>query len=602
MKMRRWLMVMMLLFPLLLCGCGNTKTYDVIVVGGEPEGISAAVTAARNGQKTLLVEDDDALGGLMTLGELNFIDMCNGRDGTLLTRGTFEEFYNAVGGTAFDIPTAKDVFLQMVNNEENLTLMLDTTVTEPIMRDKTITGVVLQQKGSTVKCKANSVIDATVDGDIAAAAGAAYTYLGEDYGHRENVTGVTLVFELSGVDWQAVSSYLNGDDNPNTGATNKAAWGYHAESIAYVSQDEKTRLRGLNIALQDNGNVLINGFIIFGVDPLDAASKEDGIERGKAELAYIVPYLRENFVGFADAALVDTAEQLYVRESRHIAGEYQLTLDDVLENRWFDDTIAIGSYPVDVPPNAQQLRGIILGNPDRYGVSFRCLVPQNIDGLLVVGRSASYTSLAAGSARVIPLGMAEGDAAGVAAAYAKEHGQSFREISQDGTAIAAIQQSLKDQGAYLEQWEPIQEAVEQHWAYEGVKTLRSLGLVYGEYQNDYRLDEPITKAELTEMVTGLWQYYRKGSVLPFEVHPTCQGVLDAAIRIMNLDSEERLTDVILTAELQPYFANENKTPNRAETIMLLANVHDFLQPTLSSIAVPLTEYERNANQNSAIER
>ena len=65
----------------------------------------------RNGQETLLVEDDDALGGLMTLGELNFIDMCNGRDGTLLTRGTFEEFYNAVGGTAFDIPTAKDVFL-----------------------------------------------------------------------------------------------------------------------------------------------------------------------------------------------------------------------------------------------------------------------------------------------------------------------------------------------------------------------------------------------------------------------------------------------------------------------------------------------------------
>ena len=82
MKMRRWLTVMMLLFPLLLCGCGNTKTYDVIVVGGEPEGISAAVTAARNGQKTLLVEDDDALGGLMTLGEFNFIDMCNGRDGT----------------------------------------------------------------------------------------------------------------------------------------------------------------------------------------------------------------------------------------------------------------------------------------------------------------------------------------------------------------------------------------------------------------------------------------------------------------------------------------------------------------------------------------
>ena len=78
-----------------LCGCGSTEKYDVIVVGGDPEGISAAVTAARNGLKTLLVEDDEALGGLMTLGGLNFIDMCTGDDGTLLTRGTFKEFYDA---------------------------------------------------------------------------------------------------------------------------------------------------------------------------------------------------------------------------------------------------------------------------------------------------------------------------------------------------------------------------------------------------------------------------------------------------------------------------------------------------------------------------
>ena len=96
----------------------NDDAYDVIVVGTEPEGIAAAVSAARNGMKTLLVEDDQALGGLMTLGGLNFIDMCNGRDGTLLTRGTFEEFYNAVGGTAFDIELAKDVFMQMVTQEK----------------------------------------------------------------------------------------------------------------------------------------------------------------------------------------------------------------------------------------------------------------------------------------------------------------------------------------------------------------------------------------------------------------------------------------------------------------------------------------------------
>ncbi len=95
--MKKWLAVLLVLAAVSLWGCGSTERYDVIVIGGDPEGVSAAVTAARNGMKTLLVEDDEALGGLMTLGGLNFIDMCNGRDGTLLTRGTFEEFLQCSG-------------------------------------------------------------------------------------------------------------------------------------------------------------------------------------------------------------------------------------------------------------------------------------------------------------------------------------------------------------------------------------------------------------------------------------------------------------------------------------------------------------------------
>ena len=450
------------------------------------------------------------------------------------------------------------------------------------MDGSTITGVVVKQNGKQITCKADSIIDATVDADVAAAAGAPYTYLGQDYGHTENVTGVTLVFEVSGVNWQAVSDYLNGDENPNTGCTGKAAWGYNEESFAYVAQDSQTRLRGLNIALQDNGNVLINGFLIFGVEPLEEASKEAGIERGKAELEHIIPYLRENYAGFENAELAGTASQLYVRESRHILGEYQLTLDDVMENRWFDDTVAIGSYPVDVPPNAKRTVGIIIGAPDRYGVPFRCLVPQQIDGMLVVGRSASYTSLAAGSARVIPLGMAEGDAAGVAAAYAKNNNMTFREISRSAEAVTAIQLSLQEQGAYLQKWEPIVMDVEKHWAYEGVKTLRNLGLVYGSYENDYRLDEPITVSEVDNLLEGL-----DGSSLtdvwPHSVHASVRDILDASMKLVTSADETEgktarqwLTEAgILTEQLQPYFVDDNRVPKRAEVIMLLANVRNY---------------------------
>ena len=120
---------------LLLTGCGNDTAdtpkeagvdYDVIVVGGDPEGVCAAVSSARNGLKTLLIEDDEALGGLMTLGKLNFIDICESRDGSILTQGLFMEFYNAVGGTAFDVETAKQFFYDWVANEPNATLKLNT--------------------------------------------------------------------------------------------------------------------------------------------------------------------------------------------------------------------------------------------------------------------------------------------------------------------------------------------------------------------------------------------------------------------------------------------------------------------------------------------
>ena len=583
MKMRRWLTVMMLLFPLLLCGCGNTKTYDVIVVGGEPQGISAAVTAARNGQKTLLVEDDDALGGLMTLGELNFIDMCNGRDGTLLTRGTFEEFYNAVGGTAFDIPTAKDVFLQMVNNEENLTLMLDTTVTEPIMRDKTITGVVLQQKGSTVKCKANSVIDATVDGDIAAAAGAAYTYLGEDYGHRENVTGVTLVFELSGVDWDKVVNYLENDNNAGTGATEKTAWGYTREGYAYEPQDELMRLRGFNVARQDNGNVLVNALIIFGVDAMSEESKAQGIARAQKELEYIVPYVQQNFIGFEQAQLVGTASQLYVRESRHIVGEYQLTIDDVLENRDQWDKIAIVAYPADIQPTAGQTYGTVIGSPDRYAIPFRCLVPLHVENLLVIGRSASYTSLAAGSARVIPVGMAEGEAAGVAAAYSLDKQSSFREMSQNEKAIASVQKQLKKQGAYLDDFE-VHEDFMEHWAYSGVKVIRSLGLLDGGYSNDYRLDEAMGKWRLQNMINNSMKKTGK-DVTSIEVSdpPTNREMIATAAQIVGVEATEYTKQMqalqqmgILTDEIISHMSGELDTPMAAEAVMIVANLYQYM--------------------------
>ena len=136
------LVAMLLIVTMLFSGCsgGDTTTaepeslptftnegtadsdYDVIVVGSDPEGIAAALSAARNGMKTLLLSKDSTPGGLYTLGALNFIDVPETRDGTLLVGGIYEEFVNAVGGSGFDIVNAANVFNDMLTAEDNLTV------------------------------------------------------------------------------------------------------------------------------------------------------------------------------------------------------------------------------------------------------------------------------------------------------------------------------------------------------------------------------------------------------------------------------------------------------------------------------------------------
>mgnify|MGYP002510246955 FL=1 len=596
MKKIKWFSIILLLAVAMcgLAGCGENSNvaeqpiqegmdYDVIVVGGDPEGIAAAVTAARNGMNTLLIEDDEALGGLMTLGGLNFIDMCTGDDGTLLTQGTFLEFHDAVGGTAFDIQKAKDVFLQMVENEENLTLKLNAEFMEPVMDGNTITGVVVEQDGKQITCKAGSIIDATVDADVAAAAGASYTYLGQDYGHTENVTGVTLVFELSGVNWDKVVDYLENDDNEGTGATDKTAWGYTREGYAYEPKDDLMRLRGFNVARQDNGNVLVNALIIFGVDAMSEESKAQGIARAQKELEYIVPYVRENFIGFENVELAGTASQLYIRESRHIIGEYQLTIDDVLENRDQWDKIAIVAYPADIQPTAGQTYGTVIGSPDRYAIPFRSIVPLEVENMLVIGRSASYTSLAAGSARVIPVGMAEGEAAGVASAYSLNNAISFRDMSADEAAIADVQKTLKKQGAYLDDFE-VHEAFMEHWAYPGVKVIRSLGLLDGGYSNDYRLDEPMGKWRLQNMINNSLKKTGSDFALVEDItDPVTNGnMIAVAARLADVEADSYTGQLsglqekgIVTEEILNHMGTEHEAPMAAEAIMIVANLYNY---------------------------
>ena len=571
----------------------------MIVVGSDPEGIAAALSAARNGMKTLLLSKDSTPGGLYTLGALNFIDVPETRDGTLLVGGIYEEFVNAVGGSGFDIVNAANVFNDMLTAEDNLTVRYGAKFQEPVMNGNTITGVTVLEEGDMlVTYNAPYIIDATQDGDVAAAAGAPYTYAGEDIGERDREMGVTLVFRVSGVNWDSMCRYLTikrgigeiFNKSTSMGVSGNTAWGFSDEGYAYEPSDEAMRLRGFNMAKQDNGDVLVNALLIFDVDPLDEASREEGIARAKAELENIIPYLQDEFWGFGDCELAGTAEDLYVRESRHITCEYNLTIDDVLENRDQDDRIAVTSYPVDVQPTKTQTYGTVVGYPDQYAVGYKSLVPQDVDGLLVVGRAAGYTSLAAGSARIVPTGMACGEAAGVAVAVAKAQSATPRDLVDDDAAIAEIQEKLTAQGAKLDHTQTHEEVMD-HWAYPGVKVLRSLGVLDGGYDNNYYLDDTITMNRYQNMVNNAVK--KAGFELSEKIYvneevPARQIIGTMARAVIELEGADKLADDndvymdalkergIMTDELAEYFTDMEAAPNAGAVTLLTARFYSYL--------------------------
>ncbi|WP_440446616.1 FAD-dependent oxidoreductase [Paenibacillus elgii] len=471
------------------------EAYDVIVTGTDPEGVAAAVSAARNGLSVLLVDgrNREILGGLMTLGWLNSLDNNYSPESSLvpgkhnfLNKGIFQEWYDRIEGTSFDVVTAANAFYELVRQEPNIDLLMKVKMMEPIVtvgQDgmRKVTGVqVIRQDGSRHNVKAKAVIDATQDADIAAAAGVAFTIGREDIGDPKSQMAVTLVFKLRGVTQEVWESFGRHKD---TGIDRMSGWGF-PEMWEYPSSNkDKVRMRGLNIGRQNDGTILINALQIFGINPLDPGSVEEAFEIGKKEIPLVVDYMKKNFKEFADLELAGTAPELYVRETRHMKGIYRLTITDVLDNRDQWDRIAFGSYKVDIQSTNYQDRGAIMLNPVQYAIPFRSILPREVNGLLVVGRSASFDTLPHGSARVIPVGMATGQAAGAAAKLAVDKGLSFRELSESKQDIAALQERLNKQGMELKPLRIQPPAYTKHKAYAGLKAAVSMNLTVGGDKN-----------------------------------------------------------------------------------------------------------------------
>lgn len=413
---------------------------DVVVVGGGPAGVSAAVAAARTGASVTLLERYSALGGLASGGMVLVLDdMSNGQEISVTglvseyverlekiggavyppeaDRISSPEMWNRWGrwGTfdfhshtspkpicyavAFDPDGWKRVSNDLVR-EADVHLRLHSWFSRPIVDDGRLAGVVCETKQGPQAVLGDVVIDTTGDIDVASRAGASYA--------QDNYL-TTLVFRLGGVDTDAAERFEQANPREARAINRKikrmlgGAW-----ELWWL----KTPIPGV---------VWCNCPHMTGYDGTDPESLTAAEFDARARIAAAVDYIAANLPGFEKSYVVDVAEQMGVRQTRLLQGEYVVTKDDIASRRHFADSVARGRD---------------------YYTPYRAMLPREVDQLLVAGRHYSATPDAQRISREIPPCMAMGQAAGIAAGLAVDKGITVREVE-----VALIQQRMHEQGA-----------------------------------------------------------------------------------------------------------------------------------------------------------
>jgi hypothetical protein len=427
---------------------------DVLVIGGSPAGVAAALAAARQGKIVVLTESRPYLGTVWTGAMMNMLDLSrNPGNQQPMIRGIFAEIYGEINNIVFDPLRMREVLADRVAREPGITLKLNAAFLKPLQDGGRLVGAQIRHDdGATVATTAWATIDATDDGDVAAAAGVPFTYGREASGLDRRAMPATLMFRLRGVDWTQISEFAltHRRSRQPSGVHQSYAWGFREPMRAYESATAGLSAHDLNIGRLPDDTVLINSLQVHDVDGTSPESRSDGYARAQRELPNLVEYLRTQVPGFANAVLVDFAPELYIRETRHLAGLYTLTARDIAAQTRFWDRIGAASYPVDLHQYVKGERYPYRPVRSPYTLPLRSLISSRIDGLFIASRAFSATYQAAGSARVVPTTIVMGEGAGVAAAVAVERAMTPHQLVQSADAIAEVQRRLVQAGALID--------------------------------------------------------------------------------------------------------------------------------------------------------
>ncbi|MFN8459997.1 MAG: FAD-dependent oxidoreductase, partial [Anaerolineae bacterium] len=414
----------------------------VIVVGSGSAGATAAIAAARNGAKTVLIERFGFLGGAST----QVLDTFYG----FYTPG--EVAYKVVGGVPDDVVAALkqrhaaferpntfgagtgvtyDPFILQVVWEElaqqaGVQLLYHSFCTDVLMDGHHMTGVVVDGKRGLMKLTARVVIDCTGDADVCHQAGAPY----ERAGDIDPAQTLTTTFRMVNVDVERAKAFGK-----------KAMWAKMEEVAASGNYNLPRREGSWHITTQAGviHTIMTRIADVDGTDPVALTQAE--IEGRKQALEY-ARFLRDFVPGYENAALSWLSPSIGVRETRRVYGRYRLTRDDCLNARKFEDAIGACGAPIEDHHPGADTTWVYLPEGMTYDIPYRTLLPQKVEGLLVAGRCLSATHDAHASCRSMAQTMTMGQAVGVAAALAVQ-----KDTSPAGLPVPTLQDRLLQMGA-----------------------------------------------------------------------------------------------------------------------------------------------------------
>jgi len=434
------------------------SSYDVVVAGGGPSGVAAAIAAARLGAKTLLVEATGALGGMGTNGLVaNWYCLSDGRQ--IITRGLFWEIVRALHdagglrngldpdtmtprlgcGIGYSVETLKRVLDKLVL-DAGVELLLCTRVidADADRKGRKLAGVVIQHVEGLRYVPAKSFIDATGDAVVADLCGVKYREAGRD---TPNIMPPTLCATVANVDW---------------------TFDYDAQQQAIRSGVEAGEFsqpdRHVPGLFHSQGSFgMQNAGHLFRMNAVKIRSLTEGYVKGRRLAWEYASFFKQHLRGCENLELVATAALMGVRESRNIEGEYELNYADFKARRKFDDQIGVYSKGVDIhvydlTPEEYQRYCDSYEKRDRlkvgesYGLPYGILVPRGWSNLWATGRCVSSDVEVHGAIRDQPACYMLGEAAGCAAVQSLRTGQPACDLN-----TATLVQTLRSRGCYLPQ-------------------------------------------------------------------------------------------------------------------------------------------------------